>query len=67
MSATDTANIREMIERSFKTVMAKDVDGFLALFAEDAVFFNPHYPVQRMKGKAAITDGIAWGLNGMGK
>ncbi len=65
MSATDTTNTREIVDLTFSTLMAKDATGFLALIAEDAVFFDPHYPVQNMKGKAAITEGIAWGLGSM--
>lgn len=64
MPATET-NLRELVDRAFKYLMDKDQAGFIGLVAEDAVFFDPHYPVQRMVGKAAINDGITWGLGSM--
>ena len=66
MSATET-NRRELVERAFQTIMDRDAEGFLALLADDALVFDPHYPVQHMAGKAAISDGIAWGLGSMVK
>jgi ketosteroid isomerase-like protein len=56
---------REMVEATFATFMAKDVDRVVGLFADDAVFIDPNYPQQRMVGKAAIARGVAWALGSM--
>jgi ketosteroid isomerase-like protein len=48
------------IERLFAAFMAKDIDAVLALFADDAVMIDPHYPVREMRGKAAIRQGLEW-------
>ena len=51
---------RAAIERMFAAFMAKDMDAVLALFADDAVMLDPHYPVREMRGKAAIRQGLEW-------
>lgn len=56
---------RQRIEQVLGTFEAKDLDAVLANFAEDAVIFDPHYPMPEMKGKAAIRQGLAWGLGNM--
>ena len=53
--------------RLIDLIMAKDLDGVLALFAEDAVLVDPHYPEPRMQGRAAIERGIRWGLASLEK
>jgi ketosteroid isomerase-like protein len=47
--------------------MAKDVDAALAVFADDAVVIDPHYPEPRMQGRAAIERGFRWGLSSLEK
>ena len=59
--------LRELVERTIKIVEKMDVDAVLALFAEDALFFDPHYPSPRMQGKAAIRAGLIWGFGSMQK
>lgn len=54
--------VRELAQQMFDRVMAKDMPGSLALFAEDAVLFDPHYPNPQMVGKEAILDGLTWGF-----
>jgi ketosteroid isomerase-like protein len=61
------SNQREMVERFFAAVMAKDMDGVLAFFADDAELIDPHYPKVHMKGKAAIKDELAWGFGSLEK
>ncbi len=56
---------RQRVEQVFETFHAKDLAAALACFAEDAVLFDPHYPVPEMRGKAAIRRGLAWGLGNM--
>lgn len=63
MSETNT----ELAMRSLACVTAKDLDGVMALFTEDAVFFDPHYPKTRMQGHAEIAEGMRWGLGGLKK
>jgi ketosteroid isomerase-like protein len=65
MSATETRGLRELVDTSFNAIMAKDMDATMALFAEDADLFDPHYPRQHMQGKAQIQDGLTWGFKSM--
>jgi ketosteroid isomerase-like protein len=50
------------MDQLFERMVARDLDGMLALFADDAVLYDPHYPVPTMEGKAAIKRGLTWGL-----
>jgi ketosteroid isomerase-like protein len=56
-----------MVEEVFQAVMAKDFERVMAVFADDAVFYDPHYPQQRMAGRAAIEQGLRWGLSSLEK
>ena len=60
------ANVAEF-QTMIDLFMAKDVEGVLALFADDAVLIDPHYPEPRMQGRAAIERGIRWGLSSLDK
>ena len=57
--------LRELAERIFAAVEAKDLDGVLSFFADGGVLIDPHYPTPRMVGKAAIADGLRWGFGSM--
>lgn len=57
--------LRELTDRMFGAVMAKDLDAVLACFADDATLFDPHYPTPEMAGKAAIAEGLRWGFGSM--
>lgn len=57
--------LRALVERAFAAVEAKDLEASLQVFAEDAIFIDPHYPSPVMTGKAAITDGLRWGFGGI--
>ena len=57
--------LRTLIEQSFAAVEAKDLEGTLKYFAEDAVLIDPHYPSPVMAGKSAIADGLRWGFGGI--
>jgi hypothetical protein len=37
----------------------------LDLIHENAVVVDPHYPIERMEGKAAIAQGLTWGLDAL--
>ena len=54
----DTSVFPDMLQ----AFMAKDLAAALAFFADDAVLIDPHYPVARMTGRAAIERGLKWGL-----
>jgi ketosteroid isomerase-like protein len=53
-------DLKELFTKMVKTFEAKDLEGALKFFAEDAVFIDPHYPQSEMRGKAAIRQGMAW-------
>lgn len=57
--------MREMIDGMLQAFMNRDLEGVLAYFADEAVIFDPHYPAPKMKGKAAIRQGLAWALGNM--
>lgn len=57
--------LQETMERQFAAIEAKDLDAALSFFADDAVLIDPHYPVPRMVGKAAIADGLRWSFGQM--
>ena len=56
MSTSD----RSHVEQLFAAFSARDLDAVMALFADDAIVFDPHYPTPLMAGKAAIRSGCEW-------
>jgi ketosteroid isomerase-like protein len=57
--------LRDLIERMFAAVEARDVGAVLAFLTDDAILIDPHYPRPRMAGKPAIAEGLRWGFGGM--
>jgi len=55
----------DFVQQVFGTFEAKDLEAVMACFADDAVLFDPHYPVPEMRGNDAIRRGLAWGLGNM--
>lgn len=55
----------DCIKKLFKDLESRDLDLIVNNFTEDAVFFDPHYPVIEMRGSAAIEKGFKWGLKSM--
>jgi len=51
-------SLYDLVTRTFAAVEAKDLDIMMSLFADDAVLIDPHFPIPRMHGKAAITEGL---------
>lgn len=51
---------REILEASFEALGRRDVEASLALFADDALLIDPHYPNPHMTGHAAIRQGLEW-------
>jgi ketosteroid isomerase-like protein len=56
-----------LFHKFIDAVMAKDIDTTLAMFADDAVLIDPHYPGPRMRGRAAIERGLRWALDSLEK
>jgi len=50
----------DALEALLHAVEAKDLPGLKALMADGAVLVDPHYPVPRMVGWRAISDGLGW-------
>ena len=48
----------KLLLQLFTAFEEKDVPAVLALFADDSVLIDPHYPQTEMKGKAAIRQGL---------
>ncbi|MDP3896886.1 MAG: nuclear transport factor 2 family protein [Mesorhizobium sp.] len=59
------AQARDILERTFRALEARDKAAALAAFAPDALLFDPHYPQPRMQGLAEIAEGLDWGLSVM--
>lgn len=51
-------SLHELSTGIFAAVEAKDVEAMMRYFAEDATLIDPHFPLVRMQGKAAIADGM---------
>jgi ketosteroid isomerase-like protein len=51
-----------MFESLLNLMMERNLEGMLDMIHEEAVLTDPHYPIERMAGKAAITRGLTWGL-----
>ena len=58
---------KELFEAMLKAFLTKDLAKIMSYFAEDAILYDPHYPQPRMVGKAAIEQGIAWGMSSLEK
>jgi hypothetical protein len=58
---------QDLFPALLEAFMAKDIEGALKFFAEDAVLIDPHYPEPRMKGLHAIERGLRWGLSSLEK
>lgn len=50
------------ITTMYDRVMAKDIPAVLAMLADDAIFFDPHYPEVTMRGKESIERGLTWAM-----
>ncbi len=54
----------QQLKEAFET---KDLSAVMALFANDSVVIDPHYPQVEMKGKAAIKQGFEWAFGNIEK
>lgn len=57
--------LHDLVTRTFTTVEAKDLDAMMSIFADNAVLIDPHFPVPRMQGKAAIREAFQEAMAGM--
>ena len=64
MEHTDMS-VHDLMTRTIATIEAKDLDALMSLFADDAVVIDPHFPMSRMQGKAAITKAFREAISGM--
>ncbi len=62
-----TASPPPQLDGLINAFLKRDLEAALAYFADDAVFYDPHYPIPEMKGIAAIRQGLAWGLGNLEK
>jgi ketosteroid isomerase-like protein len=58
-------SLQDLVTRTFVGVEAKDLNLMMGLFADDAVLIDPHFPVPRLQGKAAIAEGLRGAFAGM--
>jgi ketosteroid isomerase-like protein len=58
---------KEIFEGLIEAFSRKDVPQVMTFFADDALFFDPHYPQPRMVGKEAILQGITWSMSSLEK
>ena len=56
---------KEEVEAIFRSFERKDIDQIMDHFADDAILFDPHYPIPEMKGKDMIYKGLTWGLQSL--
>ena len=59
--------VEDLFAQLLKLMMEKNLEGMLELIHEDAIFIDPHYPIERMEGKKAIRQGLIWGLETLAK
>lgn len=56
---------QEAVEGLIAAFERRDLEAVLAFFAEEAVLYDPHYPVPEMRGKAAIRRGFEWAFGNL--
>lgn len=59
--------VKEILDGILAAFESMDLEAIMGYFANDAVLYDPHYPVARMEGTAAIRQGLAWGLGNLVK
>jgi hypothetical protein len=53
-----STDIRKLLERGLQAFEAKDLPALSSIFADDALFYDPHYPLPDLQGKTAIAKGF---------
>ena len=54
---------KTQIENLLNAFSNKDMPTLMASFADDAVFFDPHYPEPQLQGKEAIQQGFEFAFS----
>jgi len=57
--------MREIFEQFLKAIEAKDAPVAFSLLTDDVELFDPHYPVQDMRGIEEVKEGLTWGLKSL--
>ena len=57
----------DLIEKMFTALEKKELSACLKLFDENAMLYDPHYPLSRMQGKEDIKNGLLWSFSTMKK
>ncbi len=58
---------KELFDGLIEAFLSKDVPKVMSYFADDAIFYDPHYPQPSMVGKKAILQGITWSMGSLEK
>lgn len=60
---TDTS-LHDLVMHTFAALEARDLQELMRVFADDAVVIDPHFPMQRMQGKAVIMESFREAISG---
>ena len=55
-----STDIRTLLERGLQAFTAKDLPALSSIFADDAMFYDPHYPSPEARGITAIQEGFKY-------
>ena len=55
-----SVTIRQTMDGVIEAIESKDIGMLLSYFADDAVLFDPNFPVSKMEGKSVISCGYKW-------
>lgn len=58
-----TGSALDLLRAALHAVESRDLARLREIVADDGVFVDPHYPVPRMTGWAAIGDGLRWSFS----
>jgi ketosteroid isomerase-like protein len=65
MTEHTSPSFHDLVRRAFTALEARDLEAMMSLFADDAVVIDPHFPIPRMQGKAAIRKGFGGAMSSM--
>lgn len=55
-----STKLRDLVDKTFRVIEAKDLEAALDSMTEDVVVIDPHYPLTTMTGKAEVAYGLEW-------
>lgn len=50
----------DLLQAALRGVETRNLEAVLALLDDESTMIDPHYPMPRMVGRAAIADGLRW-------